>query len=307
MELGFLNSVYYVKTESLLSDDDFNALKRLEKSLFFRYLKTKDYGYGSKYEELDEIIAQELINTQNEINKILDDTLLTDSFYILHNITNIKIVYKSIKYDTEITNFDNVSSFNKEAIFQALKYQNYKLLPENVIPLFEAINKIDSSNIQFALQEIELLTYRFYEDLINQSKYKKQYRALIDYIELEKTISNLTTFLRLRKRNEKISKLEKSLFENKFITKDVWLEIYNKNDRDVINKLHIYFNEELTNAIRVFLDNNDTNKLDQAITKYQTEQIKILSYDDNTVGPIVYYLYLKQLETLKVRKLYYAK
>lgn len=307
MELGFLNGVYYIKSESLLSDDDYNALKRLERSLFFKYLKTKDYGYGSKYDSLDNIISKEMSNVIEELIKNSRETLITDVFFVNHNLTNMKIIYKSINFDLPVNNFDLVGSFSKEALEQFFKYNNDKLISEYARPLFNQISKIKKSDIRQELQEMERLTYDFYEQLIINDKNSKIYKPLYDYFNFQKGLSNLTTFLRLKIRNEDINKLREGLIEENFIGSAVFLEIFEKSNKEIITKLGLYLNTELIDAIENLLNNYELKKFKLAVYKFQKEYIKTLSYDASKVGPIVYFLFLKELETLKVRELYYAK
>lgn len=305
MDVGFLNGIYYVKTESMLKEDDFNTLKRLGRSLFFRYLKTKDYGLNSNYETIDKIIEKELLNVIEELNNTTNNHLITDAFFIDNTLTNIKIAYKEVRENVVAKNFSTLSRVNKEALLEFFKYGNLKLLPLEHQELFKEINKIDLSHeIQNYLQAVEKVTYNYYSRIIKQDK---KYDCLNDYLEQKKVINNLLTFLKFKKRNENINELKDALLEENIIGIDTWLDIYSKNKNEVANKLFIYFNERILTAIDIFLNEGKIDELEEELTEYLTDKIKILSYNSDTLGPIIYYLHLKVEESLKVREYYYEK
>ncbi|VEU80141.1 V-type ATPase subunit [Haploplasma axanthum] len=304
MDINFLNGVYNVKVDSMLSDDDFNTLKRLEKSLFFKYLKTKDYGFGSKYHSLDEIIAQEIINTKLELESYTDEKIISFVFYLEHDLTNIKIVFKELKYNVVSTMYDNVGNFPNEALHQFFKYDNKALLPNEVYELFDRIKLIDSKNIQETLQNIEKCVYDFYDEYLNK---KKTYYPLKAYLEYDKVVSNLKTLLRLRNRNTSLNDFKDALLNESIVGIDNWVNAYELPEREMVNKLSMYFDDFVIDGINDFLKNNDANELEYVFLDYYDEKLKELTYDDNSIAAILYYLHLKRVETFKLREMYYEK
>lgn len=305
MDVTFLNGIYHVKTESMLKEDDFNSLKRLGKSLFFRYLKTKDYGLNSNYESIDKIIEKELLNVKEELDGTTEDNLITDVFYLDNDLTNMKIVFKEISEGVKATNYNNLSRFSKPALTEFFKHGNLKLFESEHQNLFIAINKIDLSlELQDYLQALEKVTYNYYSDI---TKNNKKYYPLYLYLENKKVINNLITFLKFKNRKEPIDKLLNALLVEDIIGIDVWKDLYLKYKQEVFNKLLIYFNERIILAIDEFLNKGAIDDLTYELAAYLEDKIKMLSYDDNTIAPIIYYLHLKEQEALKVREYYYAK
>ncbi|MDY0277640.1 MAG: V-type ATPase subunit [Acholeplasma sp.] len=307
MDLGFLNGVYYVKTESMLNEDDFNTLKRLEKNLFFKYLKTRDYGFGSKYVSLDKIIEQELLNVRTEVEGFIDNKLLTNVFYLKTDLTNIKIVYKSVRYDTEIRSFDESGSFSKDALVQAFKYNNTNFIPIEIKPLIEKLIKINDFDTKISLQQIERTTYETYLELISKLKDKALKKILHDYLKWSITIQNLETFLKIKVQSGSIERLQEALIEDEIISVNTWGHLIDSSNKEVLEKLYVHFNKDVVTAIEDFLSTLDYSEVEKEMTQFFLEVIKKNSYDSNTYGPVIYYLYLKELEALKVRRMYYGK
>lgn len=304
MDIGFLNGIYYVKTESMLNEDDFNALKRLDKTLFFKYLKTRHYGYRSKYSFLEEIIVQEMINVKEELNALTKSNVLANIIYASHDIANIKIVYKSVKYDMPIATYDRVGSLSIELLIQFFKHDNERLLPNELKPLFASIKKIESPHTQIVLQEIEKKVYDFYEESI---KNKKIYKPLYKYLKLQKVIKNLKTLLKLRTKEASIESFQQAILEEDVIGRVAWLDLFEYNHNDFMNKLFVLFDEEIVGGVQDFITTDNPKYLNEVLSNYLSEKLKVFSYDYETVGPIIYYLYLKEIEMMKVRALYYDK
>ena len=305
MDLEFLNGIYHVKTGNILTEDDFNTLKRLGRPMFFRYLRTKDYGHNSGYESIEKIIETELCNVRVELDQTANDNLISDIFFMENDLTNMKIIYKEVATGIKGSNFSRLRRFDQDALYEFFKYGNYKMLPKEHEELFKAINLIPLDyEIQDYLQALEKVTFNYYTKL---AKSKKVYKALVEYLELKKGINNLLTLLKFKYKKANIDLFSNALLEETYVGKDIWLAIYESSNRVILDKLSLYFNVQLTEAISNYIDNHDIEEFRIELSKYVYENIKYLSYNSNTIGPIIYYLYLKEIESLKVRELYYEE
>lgn len=304
MDLNFLNGIYYVKTENMLNEDDFNALKRLDEKLFLRYLRTKSYGFNSGYLNIDSIIEQEFLNIKKELDEITNSNIISDIFYLEEDLTNMKIVYKEVFYKAKSSNFSKLGRFSREALEQFFKYGNLKLLPKEYELMFKEINSIKEEDLQEYLQELERVVFNFYTNYV---KSNKKYKVFYNYLEYKKVVDNLKTFLKFKNRNESINKLEKALLDEEIVGRAVWIDLYNEYNNAILNKLAVYFNEEIIDAAEDFLNNSSNADLRKETLGYKTAVLREKSYDSETYAPILYYLHLKQLESYKVRELYYAK
>jgi len=304
LDLNFLNGIYYVKTKDLLTEDDFNALRRLDSNLFLRYLKTKSYGFSSDYKTIENVISKEMVNTKDELNKTSDDNLLSDIFYMDHDITNIKIVFKEVYYNIEATYFDNLGRFSKQALEQLFKYGNMKLLPKEYNEMYEKLLSVNTLDLKEALQLIEKIVYDFYTKL---AKNHKSYRVLHKYLEYKKVITNLKTFLKFKYHKEDILKLKKALLNEEIIGEAEWIDLYNKFDNEIINKLYLYFNSDIVLASAEFLSTGNITDLRKETRNYLDDTLRQASFEAETIAPVLYYLHLKEKEAYKVRELYYGK
>src|SRR5690554_493441 len=288
----------------MLNEDDFNALKRLDEKMFLRYLRTKSYGFNSGYINIDTIIEQEFLNVKKELDEITNSNIISDIFYLEEDLTNMKIVYKEVFYNAKANNFSKMGRFSKEALEQFFKYGNLKLLPKEYEEMFKEINGIFEEDLQDYLQELERVVFNFYTNYV---KSNKKYKVFYNYLEYKKVVGNLKTFLKFKNRNESINKLKKALLDEEIVGRAVWIDLYNEYNNTILNKLATYFNERIVDAAEDFLLNGNNEGLRRETLDYKTDVLREKSYDSETYAPILYYLHLKQIESYKVRELYYAK
>lgn len=302
MDINFLNGIYYIKAESLLGEDDFNALKRFDKNLFLKYLKTRNFGYRSKYSFLEEVVVQEVINVKEELLSLTQDAFLKDAIYCEHDITNIKMAYKSVKYNIPMATYDRIGSLSVEALLEFFKNGNDKLIPEYLRNLLSSFKESDDTKEY--MQEIERKCYDFYEE---QAKKKKIYRPMYTYLQLQKVAKNVQTLLKLRIRQADLETFKDAILIEEQIGINNWYELYELSDQELIDKIYILFDEKMASGVEDFIKTRDPNYFNDVLIQYLEMNLKVLSYDYDSVGPIIYYLFLKNLEIMKVRTLYYDK
>lgn len=304
LDLNYINGIYYLKTEYILNDDDFNVLKRSDKERFIRYLRSKSYGFNSGYKDVDSIIRKEFSNIKEELDSIVNNTLVTDIFFFEEDITNMKLIYKEVMYNQKTAFYSDLGRFSKEALVEFFKFGNLKLIPSNYHPLFIQISKIVELDLQEYLQRLEKVVNNFYTDF---AKSNNKYKILYEYLEIKKSHDNLKTFMKFKKRNEKIENLEKALLKEDQIGIKTWVSLYTESNNNILNKLRLYFNNKIVESIKDFLQTGNNVHLRYELENIKADYLKSKSYDSETLAPIVYYLYLKLLESRKVREIYYEK
>lgn len=302
MNLKYLNGIYQAKTTSLLSDDEFNALENLDNKDFFKYLKNKNYGINSDYENIDSLLEKEAIQVRKELDQLTESNLIGDVLFLNNDLNNFKIVYKSNKYDMPIENYDQVSRYSKESLVQYVKFDNKNLINDNDLKLLERVYNVSESNIKEELQTLEKNAYNYFYD-----KIKRKYKPLVEYIEIKNFINNLMTFLKLRTRKVGISQLNNALLHQSIFPIKEWEALYDESDEKILDKISLQYYGKLTEAVKNYFDNNDASLLDESADLVISELVQNLSYNHNDIGPIISYIYLKQKEIDKLRRLYYAR
>lgn len=301
MNLKYLNGIYQAKVTSLLSDDNYRALEQLNHFDFLEYLKNIGYGDSSTYLTIEDVLVKEALNTRVELNQLTESTLIGDVMFINNDLNNIKIIYKSNRYDIEIDNYDLVSRFSKEALEQYIKYDNRSLINDFDLLLLSQIKDIEQTNIKDELQTIEKLFYNYY-----YSKIEKAFKPLALYVETLNFVNNLNTFLKMRNRKTSKETLNNALlYQTKFPLKE-WEELLDKDNEAILYKVSLLYYGKLEAAVKQFFNNGDTELLFVATNKVLNELTQDLSYNHNDIGPIVSYIHLKITEINNVRRLYYG-
>lgn len=296
----YLNGIYQAKSSSIYDDDIFDNLRQLNNEQLFEYLKNDNYGIGSDYNNIDSVIYQELINIRKELESLSGTKLLGDIFYMNSDLINIKIVIKSLEYDLPIENFDPLSKFKIDALVEFFKNGNKSLIQEEDLKILTILSELESVNIKQQLEMIEKTYFDYYYNLV-----KNKFPELLVYLDTNNFSRNLLNFIKVRNRNGSKEELESLLLEQSVFDKNNFLDLLNDSNDDVVKTLELYYDGKLVNGLTEFFNGGTLNKLEEAINEVTKDIMQNLNYNHQTLGPVYYYLYLKNYEANKIRGVYY--
>lgn len=300
MNKRYLAGIYQAKSTNVFSNAEFDNFKQLNNNQFIDYLKNSNYAIGSNYNNIDEIIAKEISNIRLELNTLTNSTLLGNIFYTKNDLNNIKIVYKSLKYNLPIDQFDLSSTYSVEALVEFFKNDNKSLLKEEDILLFEQLKTIDSSSIKVELENIEKVYYNYYFELA-----KKEFPELVIYLETLNFINNLNNVLKLRSRKDSVENLSTLLLEQSIFPKSDWLEVFTLPEDLFKERISLYYYGKLSEGLNIYLDTNDLTALNKAYDGILNDVATNISFKHEALGPVFSYLHEKQNEANKLRGVYY--
>lgn len=296
----FLNGVYQAKMSNLLSKDTFENLKALSGNAFLNYLKELSFGANSNYEHLEDVFKYENKALKTEVNSLSETNIFSDIFYLKNDLTNIKIVYKSIYYDVLIDDFDQNSKFSVDALTEFFKRDNDALIKDSDLEVLKTIKNIKANSLKKSLEEIEKTYYLHY-----LNKAKAFDKSLYNYLAFKVVINNLLVFLKLKARNASLDLLKSLLLPEDFVGIDMWLELFVANEQQITNYFTNNFYGQLLPGISEYFDNGSVKLIKENLNNYFKNLLLELSYDNNTLGSVTYYLYLKEVEINNVRRSYY--
>src|SRR5690554_6015314 len=296
----FLNGVYQAKMSNLLSKDTFENLKALSGNAFLNYLKELSFGANSNYEHLEDVFKYENKALKTEVNSLSETNIFSDIFYLKNDLTNIKIVYKSIYYDVLIDDYDQNSKFSIDALTEFFKRDNDALIKDSDLEVLKTIKNIKANSLKKSLEEIEKTYYLHY-----LNKAKAFDKSLYNYLAFKVVINNLLVFLKLKARNASLDLLKSLLLPEDFIGIDMWLELFVANEQQITNFFTNNFYGQLLPGISEYFDNGSVKLIKENLNNYFKNLLLELSYDNNTLGSVTYYLYLKEVEINNVRRSYY--
>lgn len=296
----FLNGVYQAKMSNLLSKDTFENLKALSGNAFLNYLKELSFGANSNYEHLEDVFKYENKALKTEVNSLSETNIFSDIFYLKNDLTNIKIVYKSIYYDVLIDDYDQNSKFSIDALTEFFKRDNDALIKDSDLEVLKTIKNIKANSLKKSLEEIEKTYYLHY-----LNKAKAFDKSLYNYLAFKVVINNLLVFLKLKARNASLDLLKSLLLPEDFVGIDMWLELFVANEQQITNFFTNNFYGQLLPGISEYFDNGSVKLIKENLNNYFKNLLLELSYDNNTLGSVTYYLYLKEVEINNVRRSYY--
>jgi len=296
----FLNGVYQAKMSNLLSKDTFENLKALSGNAFLNYLKELSFGANSNYEHLEDVFKYENKALKTEVNSLSETNIFSDIFYLKNDLTNIKIVYKSIYYDVLIDDYDQNSKFSIDALTEFFKRDNDALIKDSDLEVLKTIKNIKANSLKKSLEEIEKTYYLHY-----LNKAKAFDKSLYNYLAFKVVINNLLVFLKLKDRNASLDLLKSLLLPEDFVGIDMWLELFVANEQQITNFFTNNFYGQLLPGISEYFDNGSVKLIKENLNNYFKNLLLELSYDNNTLGSVTYYLYLKEVEINNVRRSYY--
>lgn len=296
----FLNGVYQAKMNTLISKDTYESLRNLKGEAFLQHLKELSFGANSRYLNIEDVFNYENKTVKEEINTLSESTIFSDIFYLKNDLTNIKIVYKSIYYDIEIDNFDYNSKFSKEALVEFFKRDNNALLKEKDLEILTKIKNINEKTLKKSLEVIEKTYYTYY-----LKKAQEFDNSLYTYLDYQIFVNNLLIFLKLRARNSNKEQFKELLLEESFVGINKWLDLFELNDSEIINYFSIIFLGKLANGINTYFKDGNLKVLKKDLNLYFKNLLLELSYDNNSFGSVTYFLYAKEAEIKTLRRLYY--
>lgn len=301
MNKRYLSGIYQARSANILSVEVIDNLKKLNKNELLEYLKNDNYATGSKFNNIEEVLSQELINTRNEINTLTESNILGDIFYYKHDLTNVKIVYKSLVYNLEVKDSDLLGKYSIEDLTEFFKHDNNSFISNSTdLELLTQVKELEKSSIKNDLEAIELIYHNYYYDIVT-----KTFPELSIYFDTVNFINNLNNFLKIYSRNKDEEVLKQLLQKQTIFDNSDWLELLKVSEELIIEKLSLYYDGVLVEGLKEFFESNKIIKLNEGYTKILDNIMNNLSYDHNGIGSVYYYLHLKNNEIKTIRGLYY--
>lgn len=296
MNKTYLGGIYQAKHENLINKQ---SIENLNKNELINYLKNLNYGNGSNYELLSNILDFELKNIREELNSLSGSNLIGDIFFMKEDLVNIKIAYKSVYYNVDAENSSIVSRFDVSNLIEFFKRNNDSFIKTNDLDVFLKLKEVDGT-LKERLELLEKIYFSHIYNLVNNNL-----PELKDYIDASNFNNNLLTFLKLRNRNDNKEYLNELLLNQSLFDNSFFIELFDKTNDQVTEALNTVYFGKLEEGLEHFFLTKNTNILENALFESLKDVALNLSYNLNTVGPVLYYLHLKKNEVMNIRWLYY--
>jgi|SRR5690625_3212065 len=293
----YLSGIYQAKHENLIKKAQVDSLNKEE---LINYLKNINYGNGTNYQLLSNILDYELKNVREELNSLSNSNLIGDIFFLKEDLINIKIVYKSIYYNTEIEDYSIVSRFDVNGLEEFFKRGNDSFINTDDLDVFLKLKDVTGDSLKERLEKIEKIYFTYIYNLT-----KNNLNEFLPYINAVNFNNNLLTFLKLRNRNDNKEYLKDLLLKQNVFDNSFFVDLFDKTNEQITEALNTVYFGNLKEGLEHFFITKNTNILENELTNALTDMSQNISYNLNTLGPVLYYLHLKRNEVNDIRWLYY--
>lgn len=272
----------YFSAKTLLKIEDYNNLSKLDSEQFFNYLRTLGFSTNN---DIENLYLNEHLKLRNDLEKFASEEV-RNFFYVSYDSLNIKQIYKSIKTNKKYL-FHPLGIIGENAIYNALKHQDYTLLKEEDKFIFDNIH----SNQHLNFKEMSDLVDNL---IITKKAMFANTKELKTYLKTEVTLTNILIILRSIKLNLKTPLLPGGYFELSDVK-----EIIENEERfqHYLSKLFVGHLEKLS------LNNLEKLFMELKVAFY--EIIRQITYTEE--GIVLSYVYKKFIELENLKKLYIYK
>jgi vacuolar-type H+-ATPase subunit C/Vma6 len=301
MDLNFANGYFKAKSTTLLQPQDFNELSSLDEHSFFSHLNNKLIGPLVQDNNIENILVfeKEKLIKDFKIAKLDDYLFLINLEY---DLTNLILLYKEKHF-----NIDARSYFIKDATYsydflkRAIILEDYELLDDEEKELFEYLNQLEfhgDANLLASLISSHIFK-TYYE------KFKRKDKALKEYFNYKITLTNIKTFLRVNKLGLDNNFFMSNLIDLGNIKIKEFIEMSHLSNNTIATRLSNYFYNKDGNAFSNYFIDYDLSEVNEVLDKLFLEQVKSLDLNEDTLGPVLYYLERVKLQIIKIKEIYY--
>ncbi len=302
MEYLYVNSFIKTKSKTLFDQRQYQILEQSLKEDFVKVLC--DLGYGLTYtnQSLDNVLKQEEEKLIKELNLIISDSLILKCYKFLHDITNIKIIYKNHYFlKLKEIQIDDLGNYSLNALESAIIHNNFDYVSEDKNLFMDLNQKVIGLNPK---DLSDLITKECYEHLYNNYICGKD-EALENFFKLRVTILNILLLYRAYRLSLNSNDLSKMVIENGLIDKSELIKIFNENNLELFKKVKLF----IPLSFEKVMENNtiDITNLNDKFEEVFLDKMIDFETNDLSFGPIISYLYKKKIEFKKIKKIYFSK
>lgn len=295
----FANGYFKAKSTEILNKDDYSALKKLDEERFFGYLN--DQGFGL-HEDINQLYESNLKKLKDDLNQTLENNPLIKVFYYDIDALNLKFLYKTHYFNSETK--DHVSKLGNikpQYLINALKHADYSGLNDDEKVIFETLAKYHN------------LTPKESSDIIDQLfldlKFNVCYmnKELTEYLKVFVTLKNILTIIRAKQIHLSADLMIKSILNGGLFDKNKALELYNGSFEVFLQYVSTLYIGKLDEALNQYKQNEDLEDFELLLDNAFYEILRDYTYQSDTVGPIMMYVFLKEKELENIRVLYFDR
>lgn len=307
MDYIFASGAIGAKSSNLFKENEYHTLLKTDKGEYLKVLRDFGYGFDHVATYLDDVITNELIKTKSELLAIVPDHNIIRLWFLKYDLINIKLIVKNHLFlkQTNLA-YDKAATIKPDELKEALVNNDFDkvsdLNKELLQPISELIKntKLTSQELSF---KIDNLVYQYIIDTVH----KLGDEAFLVYLKKFVDANNLITLFRAQNIHLHEEVLKDSLIKAGNVSRDVFVNLYNKRFDEQADILKLHYSNEVIKALHIYFDDMNLACLQQALMQDILESLTNYNYDTFSSGPLITYLVKKEFEVKNVRRLYFDK
>lgn len=271
----------------------------------FKVLQETDYGSlmaeVKRPEDYEIVLSRELVRLYSFMYEITPDKKLIDIMSIRYDYHNIKVLLKSKILDKDFKEIlIPVGTINVNNLTKWILNEDYKEIPET---MKEAIEKsIEAFEEEKDPQKIDIVLDNYmYKDMVIRAKQIND-DYLLRFLKINIDLINLKTLLRVKNQDKSRKFLKEVLLDNGEIKKEEFIEMFNLNVENIVNKLQY---TDYVDVIKIgteeYTQSKNLKVLEKLSDNFIMNFIKDAKYVSFGPEPLIAYIFAKENEIKIVR------
>jgi V/A-type H+/Na+-transporting ATPase subunit C len=279
--------------ESSTADETMKILQETEYAEFM--------GNVKRAEDYEILLSEELKRVYSLVYGISPEKLIIDILSLRYDYHNIKVLLKAKALNKD---FDYllipIGTVDIKTLKSSIDSEDYIDLSTNMREAIESVLKVFDLDKDPQKIDIYLDKYLYKEQLELSSKLNDSF--VINYMKQLIDITNIKTFLRVKKQNKEKDFLNEVLIDGGKIDFDVYNNYYNDSNENFMNKISYtdYF-DILREGIEEFNTTGSLNAFEKLSDNFMMKFIREAKYVSFGVEPIIAYVLAKETEIKVVR------
>lgn len=272
------------------------AMKILQETEYAEFM-----GNVKRAEDYEILLSEELKRVYSLIYDISPEKLIIDILSLRYDYHNIKVLLKAKALNKD---FDYllipIGTVDIKTLKSSIDSEDYIDLSANMREAIESVLKVFEFDKDPQKIDIYLDKYLFKEQLELSSKLNDPF--VINYMKQLIDITNIKTFLRVKKQKKEKDFLNEVLIDEGKIDFDVYNNYYNDSNENFMNKISYtdYF-DILRDGIEEFNSTGSLNAFEKLSDNFMMKFIREAKYVSFGVEPIIAYVLAKETEIKVVR------
>ena len=271
----------------------------------FKVLQETDYGTlmaeVKRPEDYEIVLSRELVRLYSFMYEITPEKKLIDIMSIRYDYHNIKVLLKSKILGKDFKEIlIPVGTIDVNILTKWILNENYKDIPKTMKEAIEKSMEVFEEEKDPQKIDVVLDNYMYKDMMMRAKEINDDY--LLKFLKINIDLINLKTLLRVKKQDKSRNFLKEVLLDNGDIKKEEFIEMFNLNVENIVNKLqYTNYTDVIKVGIEEYTESKNLKVLEKLSDNFIMDFIKDAKYVSFGSEPLIAYIFAKENEIKIVR------